>query len=113
LLDIPLTAKVDLIQSRQSRFYATAGLSTYIMLNEEYRFRYEDGMTGPDSWQDRTGTGHWMSNAGFSIGYEYDLMPDWSIRVEPFIKVPLSEVGWGQVKLYSMGSFVSLNYRLK
>jgi hypothetical protein len=30
-----------------------------------------------------------------------------SLSAEPFIRVPIREVGWGNVKLYSVGSFVS------
>ncbi|CAN5348470.1 hypothetical protein BH23BAC3_BH23BAC3_14340 [soil metagenome] len=64
------------------------------------------------NWSGRTGTRHWMSNASFSLGYELDLHPNWSLRAEPFIKTPLREVGWSNVKLFSAGSLVSLYYRL-
>lgn len=113
VLDIPLNLKANLFNFDRSRIFATAGLSSYIMLNEDYRFRYDNSdQAGLDSsWSDATGTRHWFSNAGFSIGIEYDLSPNWSLRAEPHIKVPLKGVGWGDVELYSMGSFVSLNYR--
>lgn len=111
LIDIPVTLKYNFMNFSRSRIYATAGFSSYIMLNEDYQFQYEEG--GGDlneSWSGETGTRHWMSNASFSIGYELDLHPNWSLRAEPFIKVPVREVGWGNVKLYSIGSFVSINY---
>ena len=112
ILDIPLNLKANLFNFNRSRIFATAGLSSYVMLNEDYQFSYEDDSPGlQSSWSDRTGTRHWFSNAGFSVGIEYDLSPTWSIRAEPHIKVPLKGVGWGDVELYSMGSFVSLNYR--
>lgn len=112
VLDIPLNLKANLINFDRSRFFATAGLSSYIMLSEEYNFRYEGGGSGlQSSWSDRTGTRYWLSNAGFSVGFEYDLSPQWSLRAEPHIKVPLKGVGWGEVNLYSLGSFFSLNYK--
>ncbi|MEX0646763.1 MAG: outer membrane beta-barrel protein [Balneolaceae bacterium] len=111
LIDIPVTIKYNVLNFDRSRFFATAGISSYIMLNEDYRFNYDSGGAGMvESWNGNTGTRHWLSNAGFSIGYEYDLHSNWSIRAEPFIKVPLKEVGWGNVKLYSIGSFISINY---
>jgi len=83
------------------------------MQSEEYSFSYRAYQPGQEEgWSGKTGTSHWLSNAGFSIGYEFDVHSNWSMRVEPFIKVPVQEVGWGNVELYSMGSFISLNYKL-
>lgn len=114
ILDVPITLKLDVLTYDNSRIFATAGVSSYIMLNEEYNFNYENQYNEEriESWSDRTGTRHWLSNAGFSVGYEYDVHPSWSVRAEPFIRIPMQEVGWANVRLFSMGSFVSINYRL-
>lgn len=112
LIDIPISLKYNFLHFDRSRFYATAGLTSYIMLSEDYRFNYDSDEAGlVQDWSGKTGTRHWMSNAGFSIGYEFDILPEWSIRAEPFVKIPLKEVGWGNVKLYSLGSFISINYK--
>lgn len=113
LLDIPLNLRYDLHVGGQSRLYVQAGLSSYIMLNEEYQFRYEGyPQDAPDRWSGRTGTTHWFSNAGLSVGYGWEVSPGWSLQVEPYIKVPLQGVGWGDVNLYSVGSRVSVNYAI-
>jgi hypothetical protein len=112
ILDIPLNLKYNVYNFERSRIFATAGLSSYIMLNEDYRFRYDEAGYGlEESISIRNGTHHLFSNAGFSVGYELDLHPNWSVRAEPFIRLPVRGVGWGDVNLYSMGSFISLNYR--
>lgn len=112
VLDIPLNLKANIFNFNRSRIFATAGVSSYIMLHEDYQFSYSgDAANLERSWSDRTGTRHWFSNAGLSIGFEYDLSPNWSLRAEPHIKIPLKGVGWGDVDLYSMGSFLSINYR--
>ncbi len=114
LIDIPVSLKYNFAHFDHSRLYGTAGVSTYIMLNEDYQFEYQNYDNDLiQNWSDRTGTSHWMSNAGISIGYELDVNPNFSIRAEPFIKVPIREVGWGNVKLYSLGSFLSINYKLQ
>lgn len=114
LIDIPISLKYNVLEFTGARFYATAGLTSYIMLDEDYRFNYDSGETGlVQGWSGETGTRHWLSNAGFSIGYEWDLYPKWSIRAEPFVKIPLKEVGWGNVNLYSLGSFISINYTIR
>ncbi len=113
ILDIPLNLKFDFLKLGRSGFYATAGLSSYIMLNEDYRFRYSDNGYGlDDRIEIRNGTRHWFNNANLSVGYELAIHSNWSLRAEPFLKIPLSGVGWGDVNLYSAGSFVSLNYQL-
>lgn len=117
ILDIPLNLKYNFLNFNNSRFFATAGISSYIMLNEKYEFTYEETYGGYDEelmtqWEDRTGTRHWISNAGISVGYELDVHPNWSLQAEPFLKIPVRDVGWGNVKLYSMGTFVSVNYRI-
>ncbi|MEX0681018.1 MAG: outer membrane beta-barrel protein [Balneolales bacterium] len=114
LLDIPLSFKYNFLDFDRSGFFATAGLSSYLMLSEEYNFIYDTyGETQSTStWSDRTGTFHLFSNAGFSIGYEVELHRNWNIRAEPFVRVPIREVGWANVRLYSMGSFISVNYKL-
>lgn len=113
ILDIPLTVKYDVMQFQNSRFFATGGLSSYVMLSEDYQFDYNGYSPGQtNTLNERSGKAHLLSNAGFSIGYEYDLHQNWSLKAEPFIKVPLREVGWGNVKLYTLGTFFSVSYRL-
>ncbi|MEX0929098.1 MAG: hypothetical protein WDZ53_06800, partial [Balneolales bacterium] len=81
---------------------------------EDYHFSYDsDDPALWEGWSDNTGSRHWLSNAGFSVGYELDIHRHWSLRAEPFLKVPIRGVGWGNVKLYSMGSFVSFNYKFR
>jgi len=113
MFDIPITFTWKFMNFDRSRIYTSAGLSSYVMLNETYMFSYDDYQ--PDAlqeWSDRTGSFHLFSNATVSIGYELDMHQNWSLRAEPFIKLPLRDVGWGNVRLYSMGSFISLHYRL-
>ncbi len=113
ILDIPINLKYNFLNFEHSRLYASTGIASYIMLNEEYNFKYDQNGEGlPQSWNERTGTGHLMSNVGFSIGFEYDIHPRWSLRAEPYVRLPLKGVGEGNVKLYSVGSFVSLNFQL-
>jgi hypothetical protein len=113
ILDIPVSLKFDVLNFERSGIYATAGLSSYIMLNEDYRFRYDDNRYDlAEGINIRNGTRHWFNNANLSVGYELDIHPNWSLRVEPFLKIPVSGVGWGDVKLYSAGSFVSVNFKI-
>ncbi|WP_138429695.1 hypothetical protein [Fodinibius saliphilus] len=114
LLDIPITIKYDFMHFNHSRLYASAGLSSYIMLDEDYQFNYQSYHPGlKKRWHQRTGTSHWLSNATLSVGYEIDITQELSLRATPFVKLPLKKVGWGNVHLYSLGSLFSINYNIK
>ncbi|MDR9419094.1 outer membrane beta-barrel protein [Gracilimonas sp.] len=113
ILDIPINLEYNFREFNSSRFFLKTGVSTYIMLNEDYRFNYD--YPNPGQIEQKTvqsGKAHFMSNIGFSLGYELDIHKNFSLRAEPFIKVPVQNVGWGNVKLYSVGTFVSVQYRL-
>lgn len=114
LLDIPVRLEYKVKQWERSGIFVSGGVSSYIMLNEQYRFSYERDDTGlAQDWNDNTGTRHWLSNAGFSAGYEFEVIPNWNLRIEPFLQIPISGVGWGDVNLYSAGTMVAFNYRFK
>ncbi len=113
LIDIPIQLTYQFLHFDHSRLYASAGFSSYIMLNEEYQFDFNSNQQGyPQRWQGDTGTTHFFSNANISVGYEFDVSRNLSLRAEPFLKMPLKEVGRANVNLYSVGSLISINYHL-
>jgi hypothetical protein len=113
ILDIPLNVTFNFWNLSNSRFFASAGLSSYVMLSEDYTFSYDYSYYGQKTnYSERSGKAHLFSNSSLSIGYEYDIHKNWSLSAEPFIKIPLKEVGWGNARLYTLGTFVTLNYRL-
>lgn len=113
IFEIPVGLKYNVLNFNQSRFFSTASLSSYIMLNEEYRFNYSSAYPGlQEQMNIKNGSRHFLNHLNLSIGYEYDLSPTMSVRTEPFINLPMSGVGWGDVRFYSMGGFISLNFQM-
>lgn len=113
ILDIPIGFKYNVINFNGSRLFATAGFTSYIMLREDYRFDYKSGYKSLESnLVVNNGSRHLFNNINLSVGYELELFPSWNLRAEPFINVPVSGVGWGDVKLYSIGSYISIIYQL-
>ncbi|PWN07351.1 hypothetical protein [Rhodohalobacter mucosus] len=113
MLDLPVTLKYNLFNFTRSRIYSSATLSSYYMQNEDYSFQYSDNVNGGlEGYNENTNKAYLLSSAGISVGYEFDLNQNFSLRAEPFLRLPLREVGWGNARLYSMGTFISLNYRI-
>ena len=115
VIDIPLNIRYYIKPYSKHRFFASTGLSSYLMLTEDYYYEY-DGYQSPDqveSWSVRNENQHYFGVYNLSVGYQRSLGARWSLEIEPFIKLPLSGVGFGRVDLWSTGSIFSLKYNLK
>lgn len=112
MLDIPVNIRYDISQRKLSRFFVSAGATSYIMLNEKYVYNYENP-ADPEikwkSWEGKTGP-YYLGVLNFSMGYEYQLFRKLSLQAEPFFKLPISQVGFGQVNLSTLGLLVSAKY---
>lgn len=111
VLDVPLNLRYDLAVGAQFRVFGSAGLSTFFMQRERYRYDYvENGR--PEVW-DRSVVNqnrHLFSILNLSAGYERSLGSRWSVQAEPYLKLPLAGVGQGKVKLVSSGVFMGVKY---
>ena len=85
------------------------------MLSEDYSYEYEYNYN-PDlitSWSVKNENQHFLSIYNLSVGYQRALGAQWFIEIEPFIKAPLAGVGFGEVDLWSTGSYFSIKYNFK
>ena len=53
-----------------------------------------------------------MGLLNFSLGYEFSPTPKLGIAAEPFIKVPITGIGWGKVDLYTIGGYFTVRYKM-
>lgn len=113
MLDIPLNIRYDITQHPEKRVFVTTGLTSYVMLKEAYYYTYDTKIAGThDSWIGTSGP-FLISNLNFSIGYEARITNRLTWQAEPFARVPISSIGWSNVNLFTLGSFVSIKYRFK
>jgi hypothetical protein len=120
MLDIPINLRYDLALTPRrsalppSRWFVSAGTTTYYMLREDYTYNY-DNPTDPKikyrDWTTETGR-YGFSQLNVSAGYERAFTQRLFWQVEPFLKVPLRGVGFYKVNLLSTGAFFSLRYKL-
>ncbi len=116
VLDLPLNLRYYAIQQKKNRAFVSSGLSSYLMLREQYWYDYKyTDLNNPKLYRYhgvRNENRHYFSVANFSLGYERALGKRWALQAEPFIKVPLAGVGEGKVKLMTAGMFFSVHYRM-
>jgi hypothetical protein len=113
--EIPLNVRYDFKSTSRVTWFATAGLSSYLMKKEAYSYDYYYPMSGqsyPYSTSYDNGSRHFFSNLQFSAGYTHKLGKVGDIRIEPYIKVPLRGVGIGSMPLQSAGIHVGITRRL-
>ncbi|MDZ7934779.1 MAG: hypothetical protein U5M51_07435 [Emticicia sp.] len=112
MLDIPLNIRYDISQKKLSRFFVSAGATSYIMLNEKHVYNYEnpaDPKIMWKTWEGKTAPSY-LGALNFSAGYEYQLFGKLSVQAEPFFKMPISQFGLGKVNLSTFGLLVSAKY---
>nr|WKN36584.1 PorT family protein [Tunicatimonas sp. TK19036] len=116
VLDIPINMRYYGITMPKSRIYLSGGVSSYLMLTEDYVYHYKGyGYQKPYDYKhhERNKNRHYFKVANISLGYERALGKRWALQVEPFVKVPVAGVGFGKIRLSTTGMFMSLNYRLR
>lgn len=112
--EIPVTLAYQFVKSKNSSWFAAAGLSSYIMKEEKYDYLYEytGGSTWTYNWDLKNKNKHMFSVLSLSAGYTRNLGRTFAVSAEPYFKMPLNGVGFGKVKLNSAGVLVTLSTRL-
>ncbi|MGE8427114.1 MAG: hypothetical protein ACN6O7_04535 [Sphingobacterium sp.] len=117
VLDVPLTASYTVLKSKKVKFNVSAGLSSYFMLKEKYTFDYEGGGSYGGSqksavYEVNGENQHIFGVADFSISIEKKINDKINIGVKPFVKMPLTGIGYGNVDLESKGVAFTLGMSL-
>lgn len=102
MIDIPINVRYDIAvqprldkQVQPSRWFVSAGVTSYVTLKEDYSYTYSAHSYGVKQWTAPSG-GYGFSQLNLSVGYERALGRRLSWQVEPFLKAPLKGVGFFQ-----------------
>ncbi|MGF7216998.1 hypothetical protein GGR92_003165 [Spirosoma lacussanchae] len=121
MIDIPVNLRYDVISRTRSngrppsRWFVSGGVTSYILLNEDYTYNYATPSDPAIRYWSHTvdsTTRYGLSHLNLSVGYERALSRRLSWQIEPFMKVPLKSVGYFKINLLSTGAFLSLRYKL-
>lgn len=120
MLDIPLNVGYQVYSKRQNRISIGTGLSSYLMLHENYTFNYAAptynsygySYTSPTSYTVPHSKSYLLGVFNLNATYERPISSKIDIAVEPYLKLPLSNIGYSQVRLQSTGVAVGLKWNL-
>ena len=115
VVEVPLTVGYQISSNKKTNVYVAVGSSSYFMKKEDYQF-YFKGQTGNDTTRAasfKNNSNHYFSSISFSAGIEQKVTRKLSITAEPQIKIPVSGIGFGKIKLYGIGMLLSAKIKLK
>ncbi|GAB3228762.1 hypothetical protein GCM10027346_13650 [Hymenobacter seoulensis] len=113
IVEIPLDVRYEVISRPTYSLYASAGLTSLLMRNERYSYHYDiNGQYVNRTWSLSKGSNAALRVVNLSAGLERTLSGRWTMQTEPFLKLPLSGVGFGKIRLNSAGVLLGVKYGL-
>jgi hypothetical protein len=115
VLDIPLNLNYRVYEKGLNSISLNTGLSSYIMLNEEYKYVSNDGLGNTNSsvLEIVNQNQHFLGVANIGISFNRKINNQVSVGIQPFVKIPLTGIGYHDSKLKSTGIAFSLNLNMR
>jgi hypothetical protein len=109
--ELPLTVRYDFAQHNKTKFFANAGLSSYFMMKQTYIYFIHAGQNQlAYKTFDNQQVNYWFGIADISAGFEAEIGKGFSFQAEPFLKLPLRNMGAENLKLTSYGFLMTFKY---
>ena len=109
--EIPLTLRYDFARHNKTKFFANAGLSSYFMMKQTYIYFLHSGQNQlAYKIADNQQVNYWFGIADISAGFEAEIGKGFSFQAEPFLKLPLRNMGTEDLKLTSYGFLMTFRY---
>jgi hypothetical protein len=95
------------------RWFVSTGLSTYLMDKENYTLNFLSMGGGyyRSSYKSDSNSNYIFSILNLSVGFERSLNKHFSIQAEPYLKIPMTGLGYGNMRMDSYGILFSLKYK--
>jgi hypothetical protein len=113
MTEIPIYVRYNFTAKKKDQWFASTGVSSYLMNKEDYDYTYDfynQPRKGSVSYK-KSGN-YWNSVLQVSGGVERKIGKQSSIRIEPYLRVPLKVVGYGDLPIASGGLNVGFRKNL-
>ncbi len=101
VVDVPLNVNYTFAEGKKSSWSVMAGASSYFMLKEKYTGTYQNG--SKRDWIVKNKNEHYFSVINLGVTWEKQTRSRLTWGLQPYVKIPVSGVGQGSVKVYSAG----------
>jgi hypothetical protein len=115
MLDIPINIGYQIYNKSSNKITLGTGISSYIMMHESYTYDYAANakkVYGPSYYQVEGKGKYLFSIMNLQATYERQINSKFGLSVQPYFKVPLSEIGYSQVKVQTFGVALGINWNI-
>lgn len=115
VFEIPLSVAYHFGKKENSKWFVSAGVSSFLMNEEGYNYFYKytpTGNTYTNFWKVKNENAHYFTVGTLSAGYKRNIGKNFFVAAEPYLKVPFSGVGYGKVKLNSGGVLFTVGMKV-
>lgn len=113
MLDIPLNIGYQVYNKYQNKVTIGTGLSSYIMLHESYTFNYADAYASGPSQYTVPGVNKYIFGVvNFNATFQHQVNSKIGYSIQPYLKLPLTNIGYSQVRLQTTGVALGLTWNL-
>jgi hypothetical protein len=111
MLEIPLNLRYDFSTTGNTLFFASVGASSYLFTSENCSYYYNHfGRLDTKEFQYSDKPDYLFSSISLSMGVETGISNSLSLLIAPYVKIPTSNIGFGQVQLSSFGIDFALKF---
>ncbi len=114
ILDIPINIGYQVYNKSRNKITLGTGVSSYIMMHESYTYDYGNAskVYGPSYYAVKGRGKYPFSVMNVQATYERQLNSKFGLSLQPYYKIPLSDIGYSQVKVQTFGVAVGLNWNI-
>lgn len=112
--ELPVTVDYSFNRNKKQSWFVSAGVSSLFMKKEVYDYYYKPNYSPSYVTYTKTINNqnkHYFSILDLSGGYTRTIDKHFSLQAEPYIKIAMTGIGYGKVKLNSGGVLISAIYR--
>ncbi len=111
VLEIPMRLSYQVASQKKGAFYINGGLSSFLMIKEQYTWQYNASTSQPDRTITKNNANQdFLSVLELSTTYQFKLKGKFNLGISPYVKLPLGGIGEGKVRLKSTGINLNYNY---
>ncbi|MEO5562475.1 MAG: hypothetical protein ABIR18_03550 [Chitinophagaceae bacterium] len=104
VVEVPVTLKYDFLKKIKSNLFLTVGVSSYLLTKESNDYlAVVNGNQQRMEGDYQKAAKYLAATINLSIGYDYKMGKQLSIRVEPYVQVPTKGIGVGAMPVSSVG----------
>jgi hypothetical protein len=114
MLDIPINLGYQVFNRAGNKITLGTGVSSYVMTHETYTYDYAAGakVYGPSFYAAAGGSKYLFSIMNLQATYERKINSKFGLSIQPYYKVPLSEIGYSRVKVQTFGVALGINWNI-